>query len=341
MPEVYVNSFCQISVQNPLSDNWTIEPKCFEGKKLVELCDPDYKKYFSSSVLRRNGNLLRRAMLVSQTAVEMSGLQGVDAVITGTGLGAVENTEAFLKQLIYSGEEFLKPSYFMQSTHNTASSAVAIHLKCNGYNSTYCQKSLSFESAMLDAFLQISGSEIKSAFVGGFDEVTPDYFTILEKQGYLGGAMSGFAASSAAGGVLSCVKNSEAHCKVASVNMVYCSNNKDLIDAFEKTLTESGIKKNELTAIVSGMDGMPANDEVYLQNLCQLGVSCPILKVSHIFGECYTASAYAFYAAVECFKAEKIFSVLTAGNELVNPQNILLYRHCNNKNHSFILLKKC
>lgn len=342
MHTVYVNQFAQISVQEPFSAEWTENSKKYSGQKLVEIINPDYKKYFSSSVLRRNGNLLQRAMLVAKIALENADLQNVDAVITGTGLGAVENTELFLKQLVYSGEDFLKPSYFMQSTHNTASSVIAMFLKCNGYNSTYCQKGLSFESAVLDAYLQISNQTIKNAFVGGFDEVSPDYFTILEKSGYLGGTSTGFAASASVGGVLSDIKTEKTVCKIAAVNMVYRPTDKDLKQIFSETLADSNININDLTAVMIGINGNKTNDEIYYKNIEMLGLKCPKLQYANIFGECYTASAYGFYAAVECFKANEIFKTLTINSDSIkNPENILLYRQYDNKNHCFILLQKC
>ena len=45
------------------------------------------------------------------------------------------------------GENCLKPSLFMQSTHNTIGSLIGIVLKCHGYNNTYSHEGISFESA--------------------------------------------------------------------------------------------------------------------------------------------------------------------------------------------------
>ena len=61
----------------------------------------------------------------------------------------------------------------MQSTHNTVSSMIAIHLGCHGYNATYSHTGASLESALLDAWLQISLGDIDTALVGKFDEVAP------------------------------------------------------------------------------------------------------------------------------------------------------------------------
>ncbi|MBO7366117.1 MAG: beta-ketoacyl synthase chain length factor, partial [Bacteroidales bacterium] len=67
----------------------------------------------------------------------------------------------------------LSPTSFMQSTHNTVSSMIAIHLGCHGYNATYSHTGASLESALLDAWLQISLGDIDTALVGRFDEEAP------------------------------------------------------------------------------------------------------------------------------------------------------------------------
>lgn len=340
---VYINSAEQISAQEPLSNSWITDCKNYKGTNPVEIIDPDYKQYFSSQEIRRNCKLLRRAMLVATKAVENSLLPNVDGVITGTGLGAVTNTELFLKDLVYNGEECLKPSYFMQSTHNTVSSVIGITLKCNGYNSTYCHKGISFESALLDGFIKIKANELNSIFLGGFDEVTPDYFTILEKSGYLGGSSTGFACGSAVGFVVSNIKNSNTFCEIISASMCYGSDAEILNQTFDYVLQQAKITKDEITAVMTSINGNTENDEIYVKNLKAVGLEKPMLQYADIFGECYTASAYGMYIAVQAFKNKEFakISQIDRNISLNSPKFILLYRHFKNKNHSFIVLKKC
>ena len=51
-----------------------------------------------------------------------------DAIITGTGLGCLEDTEKFLTAMVTNKEEFLTPTSFIQSTHNTVSAQIALLL---------------------------------------------------------------------------------------------------------------------------------------------------------------------------------------------------------------------
>ena len=114
--------------------------------------------------------ILKRTVCTSIDALNKSGIDHPDAIITGTGMGCMENSEKFLIDLSRYGESCLKPTLFMQSTHNTISSLIAIILKCYGYNNTYSHKGISFESALLDAWMQIRSGMIRNALIGAHDE---------------------------------------------------------------------------------------------------------------------------------------------------------------------------
>ena len=115
---------------------------------------------------RRMKGMLKRALVTSLVALNRAGNPLPDAIITGTGLGCVEETLAFLNEIYHNGEQLLKPTCFMNSTHNTIGSLIAIHTGNHGYNNTYSQGRDSLYSALLDALLQISLGEIESALVG-------------------------------------------------------------------------------------------------------------------------------------------------------------------------------
>ena len=159
--------------------------------------DPDFKPFLNPMQARRMGLILKRAIAVSLTALKEAGIECPDAIFTGTGLGCMENTENFLTAMCRDGEEMLPPTYFMMSTHNTISSAVAILLRCRGHNCTYSQKDISFESALLDAFMQFQSRRISNALVGAHDETTPDTYDLLKGAGYFGDGATAAEASSA------------------------------------------------------------------------------------------------------------------------------------------------
>jgi 3-oxoacyl-(acyl-carrier-protein) synthase len=72
----------------------------------------------------------------------------------------------------------------MQSTHNTIGSAIAIRLKCHGYNVTYTQGGRSLDCAMKDAERLIRTGKAKTVLVGCHEEATPLYCSFMKRLGF-------------------------------------------------------------------------------------------------------------------------------------------------------------
>ena len=121
-------------------------------------------------VSRRLSGVLRRALLTSLVTLKRADIEQPQAIITGTAMGCVDETEKFLRELANDGEGSLKPTNFIHSTHNTISSLIAIHTHCHSYNSTYAHGQRSLESALTDAWLQIALGDLETALVGWHDE---------------------------------------------------------------------------------------------------------------------------------------------------------------------------
>lgn len=292
---IYIRSAAQISVQKPLCEDWMTDPVRLSGEYLRSQ-DPDFKQFLNPMQARRMGLILKRAIAVSLTALKDAGIECPDAIFTGTGLGCMENTENFLSAMCRDGEEMLPPTYFMMSTHNTISSAVAILLRCHGYNCTYSQKDISFESALLDAFIQLQAGRMGNALVGSHDETTPDTYRLLRGAGYFDGTVTAAEASSAFvlsadSGALSLSKGPL--CELADVQILHSPANlesivkeynasrilrsSDYFTLFGKCFSASGLGVYEAAMrIAKGLDKdiLVVNDAgedkglVYLKSLC-------------------------------------------------------------------------
>lgn len=129
------------------------------------------KNYLSGMELRRMGNLTKAAFLSSLQAMEAAGVDKPDAIIVATRFGMLENGEMILDHLNMHGENGISPTQFMQSTHNTLAGALAIKLKCHGYNITYSQGEESLAWALKDARKLISEGAAKCVLVGVYDEL--------------------------------------------------------------------------------------------------------------------------------------------------------------------------
>lgn len=143
----------------------------------------EIRKYVKPIAARRMGKLMKSSLLSSLTALEQAGVEMPDAVITGTAYGCLENTERLLRQIDAEEEESISPTYFMQSTHNTIGSNIAIKLGCHGYNSTYSQRGDSLEWAIRDAELLIRSGKCRTVLVGCHDESTPTLKSMLDRIG--------------------------------------------------------------------------------------------------------------------------------------------------------------
>ena len=143
----------------------------------------ELKEFVSPMESRRMGKLMKAAHLTSLRALKNAGIECPDAIITATSRGMLEISLQFLDDINAFGEELLKPTLFMQSTHNTLSSAIAIRTKCHGYNTTYSHGDKSFEWAMRDAERLLQTGKVNSVLVGSFDESTPSFSMIAERAG--------------------------------------------------------------------------------------------------------------------------------------------------------------
>ena len=328
--EIYVLSAKQISVQQPLCEDWMAQPIVYH-EPFHRSIDPGFKDYVSPIEARRMGKILKRALATSKEAIKASGLESVDAIITGTGYGCIENTEFFLDALSRDGEQMLSPTYFMQSTHNTISSLVAIQMKNHGYNVTYAHKGISFDSSLQDAWLQMRLGKIKSALVGGHDEMTETFHNILKKGGLMGQdtEMCGEAAVSVVLGT----EQRNHLCKLLYFKLLH-----------QPTMEKLKAVTADLKAdyILTGISGNTNSDAAYLKECKELFGDTPLLRYKHLFGESFTASGIGFYVAAQCLKAKMIPAHMFVNEQDITgkePHNILIFNHSDGTNYSLTLME--
>lgn len=301
-------------------------------KEYVRSIDPEFKRFFPPLVARKMGRLLKRAMITSLEAIRDAGIAAPDAIVTGTGLGCVENTEVFLTALTTQGEELLQPTHFMQSTHNTIGSLIAIHTHNHGYNATYSQKGLSFESALLDAFIQLQLGRIKSALVGSHDEVTPTYFRLLKQIDYVGAAGQVPCSEASASFIIS-GDSTNAICELTGVEIKSHPSAEDIL---------AELHREEVDVVMMGLSNNINNDKEYIIPMNVLSeVNIPIAVYKPVFGECYSSSALGLYALAHCIGAEYVPSCLMPGGDrLDNVKRALFINQTDGVNYSFIRLGK-
>ena len=139
--------------------------------KLDSEQDPPFRDYLSPLESRRLDKLLKRTVACSLQTLRQCPEVVPDAIITATVWGSAISAITFFHDMMRQGEAFLKPTLFMQSTHNTMSSLIAIQTHNHGYNVTHSQLDDSLPHAFLDAWLQMQSGRIRSALVGIHDSI--------------------------------------------------------------------------------------------------------------------------------------------------------------------------
>ena len=149
---MFINGIGAISPQlTEVTGNTVLQnPIDYQGDRL-SCIEPDYPTYIDPRHLRRMSRILKMGVAASVMALREAGVMSPDGIITGTGYGCLEDTGIFLRKMIDHREQALSPTPFIQSTHNTIGSQIALILNCQGYNQTYTHEGLSFETSLLDA----------------------------------------------------------------------------------------------------------------------------------------------------------------------------------------------
>ncbi len=165
-----------ISAISSISHQPTFQNERFSENLLVLpenslLLNPDYKQFIASGLIRRMSKILRMAVSCATDSLRQAGLEQPDAIIVGTGLGCLLDTEKFLNNAI-TLEGMLPPTSFIQSTHNTIAGQISLNLGNHGYNMTHTQNTVSFEHALIDSMLLLE-EDSKSVLVGAADETIP------------------------------------------------------------------------------------------------------------------------------------------------------------------------
>lgn len=324
----FVNSLAQVSCQKPLSDEWFDSP-CLYKEDYVRAQEPDTKGLIVPSEARRMSKILKRTVSTAITALNNSAINHPDAIITGTGMGCMENSEKFLIDLSRFGENCLKPTLFMQSTHNTISSLIAIILKCHGYNNTYSHKGISFESSLFDAWIQMKSGMIRNALIGAHDEVTPFMDLVLERTH----PEYSFVSEASVSAILT-NNSSNNICEVVDVRLFHRPEIEEIASLLDNHLDN---------VLLLGVNGNGLNDGPYEELLKELSYTPHTLQYKNIFGENFSASALGFYVGAKILEKQTIPEFLSWRIEQEytgNLEYITILNQSDNTTWSLVRLKK-
>ncbi|NPA68250.1 MAG: 3-oxoacyl-ACP synthase [Chlorobi bacterium] len=349
----YINGTASISPQNTLDyGNFLNGINEYEDIFLKSV-KPNYKNYMKPIEARRMSKTVKNGIICSRIAMQEAETDMPDAIIFGTGLGIVSDTEKFLEKMLIDKEQFLTPTAFIQSTHNTVAGQIAGRIKCHNYNFTYVNRAFSFESALLDAVMHIKEGK-KNILVGGGDEMTEHYYRIIKKTKMWKqqatkntnllkyenkGALCGEAVSFF---VLSGEKKSGTYAELSDLKTFYKPENiNETRNNIQSFLQKNNIRTSDIDLIITGHSGNKEDDEIFNELLSYDFPETGAAYYKHLCGEFQTASAFAFWLGANILKNQTYPDFIKLNDKTPDKlKNILIYNHYFNINHSLVLLRE-
>ncbi|WP_228458794.1 beta-ketoacyl synthase N-terminal-like domain-containing protein [Chryseobacterium bernardetii] len=326
MSTVYVNSASCISAQDTLNKNILDSLKPENSAKIIKAIEPIYKEFIPPAMIRRMSKTVKMSSVVSHYALKEAGIEKPDAIIVGTGMGCSQDSEKFLKNVIDNHEEFLTPTFFIQSTHNTVSGQIALGLQCHGYNFTYVNTSSSLEFSLLDAQLQIKDGEAENILVGSTDEQTDRTMELyclnntIKKESdlpanYLHSTTNGVIwGEGASFFVVGKDKTETTYAKLTDIKISNKLELNETSDFIQEFLTKNNLSATDIDAVILGFSS-DADSDVYYTKAMNLLPGSALLYYKHLSGEFNTASGFSTFMACHILKEQKIPEVMMINAE--------------------------
>jgi 3-oxoacyl-[acyl-carrier-protein] synthase II len=349
----YIRATGNISPQLSFGNNlFPTAPIAYEGNRMTAI-EPDYRALIDAKLIRRMSRIIKMGVAAAQSCLQEAGTVAPDAILTGTAYGCLEDTEAFLAKMVENKEALLTPTAFIQSTHNTVGSQIALLLQCHGYNNTFVHKGFSFETALLDAMLLLAENDSGEVLVGGLDEITDSSHAILSRFGLYkrkpGSSLALFdseskgtiAGEGAAFFLLSNKPSSTDYARIQGVSTLYKPLDvpevkQHLLDFLHSCRLDPG----DIDLLITGRNGDQQGDEIY-QQVCQAIFStCTMIPFKQLCGEYPTATAFALWLAAVILKngGPILADQETGKMKTIMPRQVLIYNQYQGTHHSFFLI---
>ena len=348
----YINGVGLISPQFTFDHaaGFLSQPQEYTGNSLY-CVTPDFKAYINPVQLRRLSRFLRIGLSAAIICLRDAKNENPDGIITSTGYGFLIDTAKFLVELLTQQGKHLTPTYFMQSTYNALGGLVALYVKCSGYNTTHVSKGVAFETALMDAMMQLELNESMHFLVGSYDEADPVLFAVNSKAGHYKlepvpsltlfeskttGSLQG---EGAAFFFISAQKNEQTYCRLRDIRMMYKPTD-ELVTVLHDFLTVNAMSVSDIDVVITGASGDVVNDR-NINALCDTAFRQVVqLRFKHLCGEYCTASSFGVWMGASVLKNQYIPAVARA-NQIPAPASIntvLIVNQYMARNYSFILL---
>lgn len=351
MKKCFINGISAISAQNTFESDFLDSAVVNQTTTTLFAIEPDYKAFIPPAAIRRMAKGIKMGVATSVQALQKAELEQIDAIITGTGMGCSQDSEKFLKSILDNNEQFLTPTSFIQSTHNTVAAQIALRLSCKGYNFTYVNGAVSFESALLDGCMQITSEEAKSILVGGIDEYAEHSYSLFKlieliksednkPYSVLNSTSKGAVFSEGATFfALESLRKESTYAEIVDLQIKNKVSKEGLSDFFDAFLKKNNLTPNDIDVVVLGNNGDVEFDDCYIQAMNVFTNSTQVYY-KHLSGEYNTVSAFGLWVASNILKSQKIPNIVRINSvEKEQYKTILLYNQYRGLDHSLVLLR--
>jgi 3-oxoacyl-(acyl-carrier-protein) synthase len=269
-------------------------------------------------------------------------------------MGCMIDSEKFVSAIIDNNEQYLTPTSFIQSTHNTVAGQIALGMECKAYNFTYVHSAISFESALLDAKMQLENDEAEHILVGGVEElgehttkvhrvinhIKPAAVTISE---VLNSKTEGAVFSEGANFfVVSNDRRESCYAELVAVETFNTLQKEKVSEVFDTFLKENNLKADDIDVVVFGNNGDVDFDVFYDQLSERIFSKTQQVFYKHLVGENNTVSAFGVWLASKILKTQTVPEIVKINNINTSEiKTVLCYNQYRGQNHSLVLLKKC
>ena len=337
----YIKGAAVLSPQNTFGESgFPDEIHGYTEAGYFKCIEPQYRDFIDPMVSRRMSRIVKMGVSGALKCIKNTGIQMPDAIITGTGMGCLEDTEKFLASIYKDNEKLLNPTPFIQSTHNTVAGAIALAIKCHNYNITYTHRGFSFESAVEDTLLQLAENPSLNILTGGFDEITDNLYSITKRLGLW--RKGGIPGEGVAFFMMSGEKGEDDMSILQAVSSFYKPEGLPAVkNQIHRFLKDADKTMENIDLVILGINGDFRSDKIYYQLMDSTFRNMPCIDFKHLCGEYDTASSFALWLASLILKQQNIPAQLLQGNKVpAAMNNILIYNHLRGINHSLYLLEQ-
>ncbi|HNP19749.1 MAG TPA: beta-ketoacyl synthase chain length factor [Fulvivirga sp.] len=335
----YIKSTSAICAQQTFDKSEYLAEYIAPEGQYLKATEPPYRGIIDPKQIRRMSRIIKMSVATAHQALAEAEVQVPEAIIVGTGLGCIEDTIKFLKDIIEGEEGILSPTAFIQSTHNTIAGQIALLLQCPNYNFTYANRGHSFENSVIDARIQLSEGK-DNILVGAAEEMNLQAFEIMYNMGCTGDRNKNDGSALGEGASFFVLTNEQKEGRPYLQDISV--SNHITAEQLEKSLN-SFLAKNKVDASDVDLLLMGSNefekDGFYEKIASLFADNTPQLDFKKICGEHFTASGFAMHLGTMILQDQVSLNNSYLAPQLKRPvRKILIYNHYKAMNHTFMLL---